>query len=413
MKKTIITICIISIIPVWLASMLFMQIMSAFEPDGVLKSSQYISVENTAIYQSLSEVMAMYYEELYAEMKEIREETIVKYTVEYKVPKEKETEEAEEKDEADSTDVTENQESEKGRESNTETETEIEYETVVIKPTVMRRFNYVSENLIIAFLIMNDGIDTDIAHIDEDKVWSFLEGISSIEVTASDNNTYWVENCLLTISEIADMYFPDETEKKKFIITCEAYGEYFDVAGSKIIDEDGAETIIGAGVTNLSEVPLYLQYDAEWANVAYGNGTMKKNGCCPTCLAMVFSYLRGETIYPTNIVAWSGNRYYVTGAGTAWSIFAPASEHWGVFCENIGKNPTKMQQALLNGKIIIASMGPGTFTKGGHFIVLTGITENGKIRVNDPNDSNIKKHSQTEFDISLILRECKNMWVFE
>lgn len=51
---------------------------------------------------------------------------------------------------------------------------------------------------------------------------------------------------------------------------------------------------------------------------------------------------------------------------------------------NIGKSEASMVQALRDGKLVVASMGPGTFTKGGHFIVLTGITESGKIRVNDP-----------------------------
>lgn len=55
----------------------------------------------------------------------------------------------------------------------------------------------------------------------------------------------------------------------------------------------------------------------------------------------------------------------------------------------------------------------GHSRKGGHFIVLTGITESGKIRVNDPNDSTKKNHINTEFSASLIIRESKNMWTFE
>ena len=80
-------------------------------------------------------------------------------------------------------------------------------------------------------------------------------------------------------------------------------------------------------------------------------------------------------------------------------------------CTNIGKNQTLLLEALKDGKPVIASMGPGTFTKGGHFIVLSGVTLDGKIMVKDPNDSASKNHANTGFDVSLILRESKNMWV--
>lgn len=389
--------------PFLLFCMIFMQIMSAFAPDGVLKSSQYVQAEETAVHRSLQVIMESYYENLYEELAEQRLKTIDKYTVEYEVPAIKEELEEEEKKNPEKPGKTETEE--------LETE-EPEKELVIIKPTVMRRMNYIPENLIIAYLLMKEGIDIETAAINEWMVWDFLDNIISIQETNAGENTYWIENKVLTMSQIADLYFPGENERSRFLITCEAYGEYFDVAQSKIIDGNGEETYIGATLENLSNVPLYLQYDATWGSVAYGNGTIKKNGCCPTCLAMVFSYFRGMAIYPNDIVAWSGDKYYVTGAGTSWEIFYPAARNWGVNCSNIGKNQTQMIQALQSGKLIVASMGPGTFTKGGHFIVLTGITENGKVKVNDPNDNNMKRHVEMEFEISLILRECKNMWVF-
>jgi len=52
-------------------------------------------------------------------------------------------------------------------------------------------------------------------------------------------------------------------------------------------------------------------------------------------------------------------------------------------------------------------MYPGDFTYTGHFIVLTGIDENGAITVNDPNSpANTKKHwSMTE-----ILPQIRQSW---
>ena len=57
-------------------------------------------------------------------------------------------------------------------------------------------------------------------------------------------------------------------------------------------------------------------------------------------------------------------------------------------------------------------MTPGVFTRAGHFIVLRGITPEGKILVNDPNDSASKNFFNKEFPISLIVNECKGAWAF-
>lgn len=47
-------------------------------------------------------------------------------------------------------------------------------------------------------------------------------------------------------------------------------------------------------------------------------------------------------------------------------------------------------------------MGKGHFTNGGHFIVLRGITEDGKILVHDSASVN---RSNQEWDLSLIMNE--------
>ena len=43
---------------------------------------------------------------------------------------------------------------------------------------------------------------------------------------------------------------------------------------------------------------------------------------------------------------------------------------------------------------------------------LRGITEEGKILVNDPNDNASKNFVNRQFDLNLIMRESKNFWCF-
>lgn len=60
--------------------------------------------------------------------------------------------------------------------------------------------------------------------------------------------------------------------------------------------------------------------------------------------------------------------------------------------------------ALAEGKLVVAIMSKGHFTKSGHFIVLRGINADGKVLVADP--ASLKRSNQ-EWDLSLILEEAR------
>lgn len=184
------------------------------------------------------------------------------------------------------------------------------------------------------------------------------------------------------------------------------YGNQFTVAGTDVFLED--MTFAPNGMS----IPLYKQYDPQWSTIRFGGGTISSSGCSVTSMGMVFTYLLGETVTPATIVDWTGNRYYVEPAGQSWGIFPACAAQWGLTCQNLGKDATAIVNALSDGKPVIASMAPGTFTKAGHFIVLRGITEDGKILVNDPNDNASKNFINRQFELSLILREAKNFWSF-
>lgn len=374
--KIVLIVFLLLMAPFILIIMSMMGLLSAFSGEGVLQTAENMDVTGTAIYQSVKEVTDPFYEQVSEQLEEEKKEIEKAHTY---------------------TEVTYDEEGNPSYEKK-------------CSAIVYKQVNYTSAAYIVAYLSYAGGLDEKTGKIDQEKAEQFLEEICEVKSISSDDTHFVVKNEFASLDAIAETYFPDEKIRKNFIASYQAYSEYFAMDESGTIEGDGTSL---PGDAVLSAVPLYLQYQDPWGSNAYGDGTIRKNGCCPTCLAMVFSYLCQKNIYPDDVAAWAGNKYYVNGAGTSWGIFTPASSHWGITCTNIGKSEASMVQALRDGKLVVASMGPGTFTKGGHFIVLTGITESGKIRVNDPNDSTKKNHINTEFSASLIIRESKNMWTFE
>lgn len=374
--KIVLIALLVLLAPFLLIIMSMMGLLSAFSGEGVLQTAENMDVTGTAIYQSVKEVTDPFYEQVSEQLEEEKKEIEKAHTY---------------------TEVTYDEEGNPSYEKK-------------CSAIVYKQVNYTSAAYIVAYLSYAGGLDEKTGKIDKGMAEQFLEEICEVRSISSDDTHFIVKNEFASLDTIAETYFPDEKIRKNFIASYQAYSEYFAMDESGTIEGDGTSL---PGDAVLSAVPLYLQYQDPWGSKAYGDGTIRKNGCCPTCLAMVFSYLCQKNIYPDDVAGWAGNKYYVNGAGTSWGIFTPASSHWGVTCTNIGKSEASMVQALRDGKLVVASMGPGTFTKGGHFIVLTGITESGKIRVNDPNDSTKKNNINTEFSASLIIRESKNMWTFE
>ncbi len=168
----------------------------------------------------------------------------------------------------------------------------------------------------------------------------------------------------------------------------------------------------GTYPANGMQIPHYLQTD--YGNIPYGGGSIASSGCGPTSFAMVASYLTGKTITPVDAVSWCGNSYYKPGVGTYWSYFAAAARHFGCGSVTQTSDPNAVLKALSQGRPVISSQGPGLFTRGGHFIVLRGLTASGKVLVNDPNDSQSKNYINREFDMmSEIHATASAYWIFD
>jgi hypothetical protein len=154
-----------------------------------------------------------------------------------------------------------------------------------------------------------------------------------------------------------------------------------------------------------ANIIYFHQADKRWGNSSYGTSTIKSAGCGPTSLAMViYSLNNRKDVNPEVIANWSvRNGHRSEGSGSYWSLIPAGGKYYGLNVTSVSrKNPKKIVEALSDGYPIIVAMGRGHFTKSGHFIVLRGITDDGKVLVNDPASVNRTKQ---EWDLAIILNE--------
>lgn len=183
-------------------------------------------------------------------------------------------------------------------------------------------------------------------------------------------------------------------------------GDYSAPVGSMDNSADAdLSDIVFTGRGNSKDVVYFSQYDSRWGSQMYGKtNTIAGAGCGPSSLAICISTLTNKTVTPPEVCTWSvktGHR--CEGSGSYHSLIPDGAAHWGVPCRGIGQSKKQLVQALQDGKLVIAIMSRGHFTRGGHFIVLRGITSQGKILVADCASY---ERSQKEWDINIFLNEC-------
>ncbi|MEK4107017.1 C39 family peptidase [Paenibacillus sp. FSL R10-2791] len=155
------------------------------------------------------------------------------------------------------------------------------------------------------------------------------------------------------------------------------------------------------------EVVYFNQLDTRWANLPYGpHDTIGVAGCGPTSLSIVVSTLTGNTVNPVTMSKWAyENGYLAEGVGSYHSLIPDGAKHFGLYVTGSSINEAqKVIDALAQGKLVVAIMSKGHFTSSGHFMVLRGVTSDGKILVADPAS---RKRSLQAWDFSLILNEAR------
>lgn len=159
------------------------------------------------------------------------------------------------------------------------------------------------------------------------------------------------------------------------------------------------------------EIPHFLQWDERWGYETYGSDFLALTGCGPTCLSMVVCGLTGGTQWNPYEVAKMAeeNGYYVDGSGSSWDLMSSGAESLGLTVSNVIFDEEHIRATLEAGQPIICIMGPGDFTDGGHFLVLTGVDSDGTIILRDPNSV---ERTNKHWDLSQLMNQMKNLWTY-
>lgn len=166
------------------------------------------------------------------------------------------------------------------------------------------------------------------------------------------------------------------------------------------LHDDGTEYLTGG----MMDLDYFNQSAAPWADQPYGSDDIARYGCGPTAMAMVVNSMTDFYTDPILMAHWAvQEHHWAKKSGSYLTIVSGAAEAFGLKAYSIQeRTPEALRTALLSGDLVVALMGPGHFTTGGHFIVIHGITLSGGLLVADPNST---ERSLMEWDAELILSE--------
>lgn len=167
-----------------------------------------------------------------------------------------------------------------------------------------------------------------------------------------------------------------------------------------LLRQDGADYLTGGS----RDLIYFDQTGPDWAEAPYGSDTIGRYGCGPAVMAMAVSTLSDTQTDPAQMAEHCVDRgYWAKKHGSYWSIVSGAAEDFGLSCISVSpEDPDSVVHYLSTGHLLVALMGPGHFTNGGHFILLRGMTLDGEILVADPASLD---RSLTLWDLDLILDE--------
>lgn len=124
----------------------------------------------------------------------------------------------------------------------------------------------------------------------------------------------------------------------------------------------------------------FNQVDSAWNQNGY---CIAKAGCGPTSMAVVITSLTGKWVTPLDTAIWGYQHGFYSREGSAHEMIPAMAAAYGLRCQGVGTDYQAIKKALKAGKPVVCLMGPGYFTRGGHFMVLVAIDNNDCVTVAD------------------------------
>lgn len=162
----------------------------------------------------------------------------------------------------------------------------------------------------------------------------------------------------------------------------------------------------------IPDIPLYLQQD--YPNSKYGAFPLASWGCGITTLAMVASYMTDTYLTPPVLAKRYGS--YCHRSGTDAMLMLDAPPELGYFVKSIQYDWRILDEAMRNGHIVISLQHKGYFTRGGHYLALRSINEDGTISIRDSNLYNYGKlpeHMTDHFEWKRVIPAGAQYWILE
>ena len=163
--------------------------------------------------------------------------------------------------------------------------------------------------------------------------------------------------------------------------------------------------------TALGPMSYYNQHDSHWGSYLYGGkDSISKYGCGPTTAAMIvsaFGNVNGS-ITPKEMANWSASYGYFAPKSGSYHDYIPAVlSAFDLIVDSVKdgeRTPEHVAELLNSGHILVALMGKGALTNGGHFIIITKQNSNGTVCIADPNSYN---NTNKEWSPAQLMRELK------
>lgn len=217
--------------------------------------------------------------------------------------------------------------------------------------------------------------------------FGFLEQEKTTEVISKED---YVQNYEMTEEEIEQLPSAEITEQTaeqeaKVSAEQEVEDEEFELQGE--IAYNGTTEYPNIRLGEYVGLTYYNQIDSRWryhkySSIGDSSQTIGTSGCGPTSAAMIVTAIKGTITPPEMGDLFVQYGYRSQNNGTYWSAFRWTADVFNIEYQECSSLDTAVE-LVRNNNYVIASVGNGLFTTGGHFIVIVGI-EGDTLKIYDP-----------------------------